>query len=233
MDFKPCQTASMEDITRNLQDIKARMAVSCQQVGRKPESVQLVAVSKKQPRDRIAAALAAGQRVFGENKVQEAQEHWADLRPIYPDLKLHLIGSLQSNKAADAVALFDVIESVDREKLVDALVAEMKRQKRDLPCYIQVNTGAEDQKGGVVPDRLEALYAYAVKAGLHVMGLMCIPPVDQPAMFHFGLLATWAKRLGLKDISMGMSADFEDAIRVGATHVRVGSALFGERPAAT
>ncbi|HEY8963170.1 MAG TPA: YggS family pyridoxal phosphate-dependent enzyme [Alphaproteobacteria bacterium] len=219
----------MSDVIINLRDIRTRIADACKQSSRDPSSVSLVAVSKMQSTADIQAALDAGQRVFGENRVQEAQDHWAAIKPRYSDLELHLIGSLQTNKATDAVALFDVIQSVDREKLVDALVIEMKKQNRPLPCYIQVNTGDEDQKGGVAPDLLQGLYNYAVNAGLKVTGLMCIPPIDQTPMFHFGLLATWAKRLGLKNISMGMSGDFEDAIRCGATHVRIGSALFGAR----
>lgn len=205
------------------------MAQACKDSQREADTVQLVAVSKMQPQDRIQTMLDSGQRLFGENKVQEAQDHWEALKPRYPDLRLHLIGGLQTNKVRDAVALFDVIETLDREKLVDALAQEMDKQGRRIPCYLQVNTGAEDQKGGVMPEALETLYAYATKAGLEIRGLMCIPPVDAPALFHFGLLATWARRLGLPDISMGMSADFEGAIRMGATHVRVGSALFGVR----
>jgi len=225
-----CQIASiMDDIARNIAEIRKNMDAACKHSGRSHNSVELVAVSKKQPADRLVAALTAGQCVFGENRVQEAQAHWKDLRKLYPHLKLHLIGPLQTNKAADAVKLFDVIETVDREKLVDALGDEMKRQKRQLPCFIQVNTGAEDQKSGVRIEGLEALYAYATKTGLNITGLMCIPPVDQNPAFHFGLLNSWARRLGLPHLSMGMSADYETAIRMGATHVRIGSALFGVR----
>lgn len=196
-----------------------------------PPHVTLVAVSKLQPPEAIRAALDAGQRVFGENRVQEAQDHWADIKDQYPDLRLHLIGSLQTNKAREAVALFDVIETVDREKLADALAVEMARQAKDTPCFIQVNTGAEPQKGGVLPHNLDALFRHCVDAGLDITGLMCIPPADAPPADHFRMLANLGKNLGLQYLSMGMSADFEEAIRAGATHVRVGSALFGERQA--
>jgi len=188
-----------------------------------------VAVSKTQPKPALQAALDEGLRVFGENRVQEAYEHWEDLKDAYPDLRLHLIGSLQTNKAAEAVALFDVIETVDREKLVDALAGEMDKQDRSLPCFIQVNTGREEQKSGVMPDMLDSLFRYAIDKGLDITGLMCIPPVDQDPVPHFKMLKDMAQKLGLKQVSMGMSADYEAAIAQGATHVRVGSALFGER----
>ena len=194
-----------------------------------PPQVTLVAVTKTQGADVLQAALDAGLRVFGENKVQEAAEHWDGKRAAYPDLKLHLIGHLQTNKAREAVALFDVIETVDRERLVDALAVEMGKQNRFVPCYIQVNTGAEAQKGGVLPDDLDALYRYCVGKGLKVTGLMCIPPAAGDPRPHFDMLAGAARRLSLPHVSMGMSGDYEIAIAAGATHVRLGSVLFGAR----
>lgn len=218
------------DIKANFALINGTLDKTAREAGRDTGSVRLVAVSKTQPPEKIEAALATGHRLFGENRVQEAQARWTPLRPLYPDLCLHLIGGLQTNKAREAVALFDAIETVDRPKLADALAAEMAKQGRYLPCFLQVNTGEEPQKGGVLPAELEALYTHATKnAGLQVTGLMCIPPADGSPVFHFGLLAAWAKRLGLADLSMGMSGDYEDAIRLGATYVRVGSALFGAR----
>ena len=194
------------------------------------EPVTLVAVSKRQPEMKIDAALAAGQRVFGENRVQEASQRWTDRRTAYRDLTLHLIGPLQTNKAAEAVALFDVIEVVDREKLARALAKEMTHQNRYLPCYIQVNTGEEPQKSGILPDQLDD-FAYFCKSemALPIVGLMCIPPVDEEAVIHFALLNTMAQRLNLPKLSMGMSGDYIEAIGFGATSVRVGSAIFGER----
>lgn len=220
------------DIAANLHDIRLTIAAAAQDAGRKTDDVTLVAVSKVQPDDRIDAALAAGQRVFGENRVQEAQSRWEPRRPLYPDLRLHLIGPLQTNKARAAVALFDVIETLDRPALVAALAAETARQNRHPDILIQVNTGAEPQKSGVLPAELPSLYAAACSAKLRVVGLMCIPPADEPPTLHFGLLKTLADTLTLKTLSMGMSADYETAIRLGATHVRVGSAVFGERKAA-
>ena len=191
----------------------------------------LTAVSKTQPAEAIEAALAAGQAVFGENRVQEAQGRWSDRRHALPDLELRLIGPLQSNKAADAVALFDVIETLDRPKLVDALAAAGARAGKTVRVLIQVNTGAEPQKAGVLPGDAAALIAHAREAGLTVEGLMCIPPADEAPGPHFALLRKLARRHGLGVLSMGMSGDYETAIRFGATHVRVGSALFGERKA--
>ena len=193
-------------------------------------SVTLVAVSKRQPDGRIDAALVAGQRVFGENRVQEAQSRWAPRRDRHADLTLHLIGPLQTNKAADAVALFDVIEVVDRPKLAKALGDEMIRQNRQLECYIQVNTGKEVQKSGIAPEDVDDFIAFCrSEAGLNITGLMCIPPIDEEAAMHFALLQTIAKRNHLSILSMGMSDDFEEAIAFGATVVRIGSAIFGAR----
>lgn len=190
----------------------------------------LVAVSKTQPDEKLEAMLATGQRVFGENKVQEAQAHWVERRADYPDLELRLIGPLQTNKSDDAVALFDVIETLDREKLARTLAKAMDKLGRRVPVFIQVNTGEEPQKAGVLPDDLEALLACArEECGLDVQGLMCIPPVDEPAGPHFALLAKLARRHGLTGLSMGMSSDYAVAASFGSTHVRVGTALFGAR----
>lgn len=205
-----------------------RIAKAAAANGRAPAT--LTAVSKQQPDDRVEAMLATGQRVFGENRVQEAQARWSERRARYPDLQLRLIGPLQSNKAADAVALFDVIESLDRPKLAAALADEAQRQGRSPEILIQVNTGEEEQKAGIAPLEADAFIKAARETyGLPITGLMCIPPVDEEPAMHFALLAKIAARNGLATLSMGMSDDFETAIRFGATHVRVGSALFGAR----
>lgn len=189
----------------------------------------LTAVTKTQTEAVIRGALDAGQRVFGENRVQEGQAHWAGLRGEIADLELRLIGPLQTNKAADAVALFDVIETVDRPKLAEALAVQAGKQGRALRVLVQVNTGEEPQKAGVTPSDADALIERARALGLNVEGLMCIPPVDEAPGLHFALLRKIARRNGLPVLSMGMSDDFDVAIRFGATHVRLGSALFGER----
>ena len=189
----------------------------------------LTAVSKTQPAEAIEAALAAGQRIFGENRVQEAQARWKDRRDGIAGLELRLIGPLQSNKAVDAVALFDVIETLDRPKLADALAAAGVRAGKPVRVLVQVNTGAEPQKAGVLPRDTGELVDYARAAGLIVEGLMCIPPAEEAPGPHFALLRKIARRHGLETLSMGMSGDYETAIRFGATHVRVGSSLFGER----
>lgn len=192
--------------------------------------VTLVAVSKQQPDEKIDAALDAGQRVFGENRVQEAISRWGHRRADYPDLRLHLIGPLQTNKVADAVALFDVIEVVDREKLAAALAKEMAKQDRHLPCLVQVNTGEEEQKSGISPQETVAFVRHCQSHhGLNITGLMCIPPADEEPAMHFALLAKLAKTCGLSELSMGMSGDYLEAIKFGATSVRVGSAIFGAR----
>lgn len=209
--------------------MRRRIAQASRLAGRDPASVILTAVTKTQPLEALSAALAAGQRVFGENRVQEAQAHWLDLRDSMPDLELRLIGPLQTNKAADAVALFDVIETLDRPKLADALAAAAEKAGRTVRALVQVNTGAEPQKAGVLPEEADALIHYARDRGLIVEGLMCIPPADEAAGPHFALLRKIARRNDLGTLSMGMSGDYETAIRFGATHVRVGSALFGER----
>ena len=189
----------------------------------------LVAVSKQQPDERIVAALQAGQRVFGENRVQEALTRWAAQREQYPDLALHLIGPLQTNKVRDAVALFDVIETVDRPDLVEALQKECEKQDKWPQLFIQVNTGDEAQKSGVSVNGLDSLIDHAKKRGLDISGLMCIPPVDAPPALHFALLKKLAEQHDLKCLSMGMSGDFEKAIALGATHVRIGTGIFGAR----
>ena len=218
-------------IEDNLQQIKDNISKAVQQSGRSEKDVCLVAVSKKQPDERIDAALAAGLRVFGENRVQEAIGRWQHRRVDYPDLELRLIGPLQTNKAADAVSFFDVIESVDREKLACILSNEMQKQSRHLPCLVQVNTGEEEQKAGIAPQDAVAFTDFCRHdLGLEITGLMCIPPVAEEAAMHFALLRTLAERAGLPHLSMGMSSDYAEAITFGATHVRVGSALFGERP---
>lgn len=217
-------------VATRIKDIRARMdaAARASLLGRK--QVELVAVSKGQPEDRICAALEAGQRIFGENRVQEAQEKWPALRAAYPDTQLHLIGALQSNKAKDAVAVFDVIQTLDRDSLAQKLAQEMAEANRKLPYFVQVNTGEEPQKSGVMPMEAADFIAYCREdLALEIVGLMCIPPADEPAAQHFGLLRELAMQQGLTQLSMGMSGDFETAIRFGATHVRVGTALFGER----
>jgi pyridoxal phosphate enzyme (YggS family) len=213
-----------------LADVRQHIAAAARAAGRDPAAVTLVAVSKTHGADRVRELLDAGQRVFGENRVQEAEEKFPALKAECPDLKLHLIGPLQTNKAREAVALFDVIESVDRERLAATLAKEMARGDRRPDCYIQVNTGEEPQKAGVLPGEVDAFVAACRDTHkLPIAGLMCIPPVDEEPAPHFALLAKMAARNGLSTISMGMSADYETAIRLGATHVRVGTALFGTR----
>jgi pyridoxal phosphate enzyme (YggS family) len=199
--------------------------------GREPDQVELIAVSKQQPEARIESALNEGFRVFGENRVQEAQARWQPRRPFFPDLELHLVGPLQSNKAGDAVALFDVIHTLDRPKIARAVKTEMDNQNRPLPCFIQVNTGEESQKAGVLPKDAPDFHHFCTsEIGLDIIGLMCIPPIDEEAAMHFSLLKTLADKLSLPKLSIGMSGDYEEAIAFGATHIRVGSALFGARP---
>ncbi len=217
-------------IAANLAAVRARIAEAACAAGRDPGSITLVAVGKTFGPERIEAALAAGHRVFGENRVQEAEAKFPALKRAHPDLVLHLIGPLQTNKARDAVALFDVIETIDRPKLARALAKEMAKAGRRPRCFIQVNTGEEPHKAGVLPGEADALIALARdEFGLPAEGLMCIPPIEEEPSLHFALLAEIAKRNGLANLSMGMSADFEIAIRFGATHVRVGTAVFGPR----
>ena len=214
-----------------LAEVSRHIAEAARAADRNPADVTLVAVSKTHGADRVRELLEADHRVFGENRVQEAQGKFPDLKAAWPDLELHLIGPLQTNKARDAVALFDVIQSVDREKLAAALVKEMDRLDRRPACYIQVNTGEEPQKAGILPKDLDAFVAACRdQYRLPLVGLMCIPPVDEEPALHFAFLREIAKRNGLAQLSMGMSDDFEIAIALGATHIRVGSAIFGTRP---
>jgi hypothetical protein len=219
----------MTDSTAH-QHILARIAAAAKQAGRPPDAVRLVAVSKQQPEDRIRAVLDAGQRLFGENRVQEAQARWAPLKADVQGLSLRLIGPLQTNKVRDALGLFDAIDSLDRDRLARALADEIQRQGRAPELLVQVNTGDEAQKAGIAPAEADAFIAACRRAyALPIAGLMCIPPVDEEPAMHFALLAKIAARNGLKELSMGMSGDFETAIRFGATMVRVGSAVFGAR----
>jgi len=211
-------------------DVLARIAAAAKSTGRDPASVALVAVSKTQPDDRIEAVLATGQRVFGENRVKEAEARWEKHRATHRDLELRLIGPLQSNKAKEAVALFDVIETLDRATLAGALADACARAGRTPRLFVQVNTGEEEQKAGVAPQDADAFIAAMRREyGFEIEGLMCIPPAEEPAGPHFALLAKIAARNGVTNLSMGMSADYELAVLFGATSVRVGSALFGAR----
>ena len=220
----------MSGAADRLAEIQGRIAQAARAAGRDPASVTLVAVSKTHGAERVRELLEAGQRVFGENRVQEAEEKFPALKAEHADLRLHLIGPLQTNKARDAVALFDAIESVDRERLAATLAKEMARAGRRPACYIQVNTGEEPQKAGILPRDLDAFVASCRDVHkLPLVGLMCIPPVEEEPALHFALLAKMAARNGLAELSMGMSADYETAVRLGATHVRVGTALFGHR----
>ncbi len=209
--------------------IREQIAGAAKPAGRKPEDVTLIAVSKTRSAEEIGPLIAAGQRQFGENRVQEAQSKWPDLRAQYPGITLHLIGQLQSNKADDAVGLFDIIHSVDRPSLVTALGKAMAAQDRWLPCYLQVNIGEEPQKGGFAIADLTDLHGAALAAGLPVVGLMAVPPANTEAAPYFALLAKLARERGLTGLSMGMSDDFETAVMLGATAIRIGSALFGPR----
>lgn len=220
----------MDEITARLQTIRARIDAQAIDRGRDPAGVALMAISKTQPAEAVAEALAAGHRLFGENKVQEAQAKFPALLERHPDARLHLVGPLQSNKARDAVLLFHAIQSVDRPKLAEALAREMDRTGKRPDCLIQVNTGEEPQKAGVIPAEADGFIAECRdRLGLPVTGLMCVPPVDEEPAPHFALLAQIAARNGLPVLSMGMSGDFEIAIRFGATIVRVGTAIFGAR----
>lgn len=233
MNESPSPDTASDDISEvaaNLGDINAKISVAAQRANRKAAEVALVAVSKVQPFERVEAACVAGHRVFGENRVQEAMERWPSLRQRFPDLKLHLIGPLQTNKVADAVGFFDVIETVDRPKLALALKREMNKQGVNRPCFIQVNTGEEPQKAGVAPLEVDAFIASCRDdIGLNIIGLMCIPPQGEEPALHFALLREMARRNDVAFLSMGMSGDFETAIELGATHVRVGTAVFGAR----
>lgn len=220
----------MSQVAENRATVLDEIAQAAHSCGRTAEDVTLVAVSKFHPGESVRVALQAGQRVFGENRVQEAEDKWPTLRQDFPDVRLHLIGPLQSNKVKHAVATFDVIETVDREKLARALAREMAASDKILDCYIQINTGAEPQKAGIMPEQADDFIALCRdELKLNIKGLMCIPPVDDEPALHFGLLTMIAKRNGLTELSMGMSSDYVTAIRCGATLVRVGTAIFGTR----
>jgi pyridoxal phosphate enzyme (YggS family) len=215
---------------QRLAEVGRKIAQACLEAGRDSGAVTLVAVSKTFAADAIAPVIAAGQRVFGENRVQEATAKWPALTALYPDIELHLIGPLQSNKAKEAVALFGAIHAVDRPSLCAALAKEIEKQGRHPRLFVEINTGAEPQKAGILPEAADAFLRECRETyGLTIQGLMCIPPLAEAPAPHFALTAKIASRNGLKLLSMGMSADYEAAIRFGATHVRVGSAIFGER----
>lgn len=221
---------SFPHIADHLTEIRAEIAKAAKSAERAVAGVTLIAVSKTHPVEAVEAALTAGQRVFGENRVQEALEKFPRLREKHPDLELHLIGPLQSNKARDAVQHCDVIQSLDRDKLAEVLAAEMAKQNRRPKLFIQVNTGEEPQKAGIAPGNVDAFVAHCRDTlQLPLVGLMCIPPVDQHPAPHFALLGKIAARNGLTGLSMGMSGDFVSAIQCGATHVRIGTAIFGKR----
>lgn len=222
-----------ETIARNIETLRVRLDAAAAQAGRPAGAVELLAASKTQPPGPILAAIAAGQRLFGENRVQEAAEKWPAIRARHPGVRLHLIGPLQSNKARQAVQMFDCIESVDREKLAQTLARIAREEAKAMDVFIQVNTGAEPQKAGVLPADAPALIA-AVRAlpALRLRGLMCIPPASDHPGPHFALLAKLAAQHGLQELSMGMTGDYEAAALLGATHVRIGSAVFGDRLAA-
>src|SRR5215510_14234132 len=223
-------SASADVVESPLTKVRAEIARACRDAKRDPTSVTLVAISKTFGADAIEPVIAAGQRVFGENRVQEAKAKWPALRERHAGIELHLVGSLQSNKAKEAIALFDAIHSVDRASLAEALAKEIARQGRTPTLFVEVNTGAEPQKAGVLPEETDAfLNACRERYGLPIAGLMCLPPADEPPAPHFALTAKIAKRNSLSLLSMGMSADFPIAIAFGATHVRVGTAIFGER----
>lgn len=213
----------MEQIRKNIDKVRSQIAAHNNQT-------QLVAVSKYRTKEEIIEACKAGQRVFGENRVQEALSKWPEIKQQYPDVTLHLIGHLQTNKIHDALKIFDVIEVVDRKKLADKLKIEIGKLGRNVGCYIQVNTGDEPQKSGVNREEAEDLIEYCKLLGLKVSGLMCIPPADHPSELHFNLLKEIATKHDLHNLSMGMSNDYETAIACGATHIRVGTAIFGARP---
>jgi len=221
--------AVYDHIAGNLAQVRARIAVAAQEAARDPGDVDLVAVSKTHPAAAVEAALAAGQSLFGENRVQEAQGKFPALKAAHPGLRLHLIGPLQTNKVKDALALFDVIETLDRPKLARTLAKEGEKVGRLPDCYIQVNTGEEPQKAGILPAEADAFIAECSALGLPVQGLMCIPPVDEEPALHFAFLREIARRNGLAGLSMGMSGDYETAVRFGATLVRVGTGIFGAR----
>jgi PLP dependent protein len=229
----PPAEATEIDIAGNLAAVERDIAAAVRAAGRVPDSVTLVVVAKTHPASMVARVLALGHRVFGENRVQEAEAKWPALQSAYPDIALHLIGPLQRNKVRRAVRLFDVIESIDRPEIARAVAETGREEGRTPDVFVQVNTGEEPQKAGVFPEETDALVAACRDDfGLRVRGLMCIPPVDEESSLHFALLREIARRNGLSELSMGMSADFAVAVRFGTTHVRIGTAIFGHRPAA-
>lgn len=222
--------ASANDQAAKLREVTTAISAAEKAAGRKSGSVTLIAVSKTFGPEDIQPVLEAGHRDFGENKVQEAQGKWPALRTAFPDIRLHLIGPLQSNKAKDAVALFDAIHSIDRPKIARAIADEMAKQNRKLQLFVQVNTGEEPQKAGIMPREAASFVSFCrEELKLEISGLMCIPPVEEEPAVHFAFLEKLARELGVRGLSMGMSSDYETAIEFGATHVRVGSAIFGAR----
>ena len=221
----------VSEIASNLESVRETIFQAAADCDRSPSSVTLIGVSKQQPDDRIEASLAAGLRVFGENRVQEAETRWGQRRKQIPNLELHLIGPLQTNKVRAAVRLFDVIQTVDRPRIAETLSRAMAEEGRRLICYVQVNTGEEKQKAGIPPNEVEAFVKACIEDyRISVTGLMCIPPAADAPAPHFAFLKAMADRLKLPNVSMGMSADYPAAIQLGATHIRVGSAIFGNRP---
>jgi PLP dependent protein len=219
------------EVAARLRLVRQEIALAAEAADRDPAEVGLVAVTKTVPPSAIEESIGAGQLLFGENRVQEARAKWPELKDRHRDLELHLIGPLQTNKVRDAVALFDVIETIDRPKLARALAEEMKRAGKSRRLFVQVNTGEEPQKAGVLPAETDAFVALCCDTfGLSIEGLMCIPPLDEEPAMHFALLAKIAERLGIRELSMGMSGDFARAIQFGATYVRIGTAIFGARP---
>ncbi len=223
---------SLPDPAKRIAEIRERILKAAAEAGKDGTGVAVTAVSKKHSVETIERALAGGCRLFGENRVQEAREKWPALKERYGDARLHLVGPLQTNKVRDAVALFDAVETLDREKLARVLADEIERSGRSPDLFVQVNTGEEPQKAGVAPQEVDAFIAQCRNEyGLNVAGLMCIPPIDEPPAPHFALLKKIADRNGLAALSMGMSGDFETAVQLGATHVRIGTEIFGPRPA--
>jgi PLP dependent protein len=220
----------MEKVSKRLLGVQQEIATAAAATGRAADSVRLVAITKTVPASIIEEAIEAGQRIFGENRVQEAQAKWPALKERYPDIELHLVGPLQSNKAREAVELFDVIETVDRPKIARILAEEMARQGKHPGLFVQVNTGEEPQKAGIAPNETEDFVVLCRETyKLAIDGLMCIPPLDEEPAMHFALLAKLGEQLGIRDLSMGMSTDFAQAVQFGATYVRVGTAIFGGR----
>ncbi len=231
MFFLNLPTMDMDiNIKENIDNIKRSINECASLWERDYHDINLIAVSKRQPKEKIISALKAGHRLFGENKVQEAFEHWSDIKPLYDNLKLHLIGPLQSNKVRDAVKIFDCIETIDREKIAVKLSSELKKQNKKIESFIQINIGEEEQKSGISIKEFPEFFNFCKNdCDLDIKGLMCIPPAGEPASMYFALLKKIAYSHDIKNLSMGMSADFEKAISLGATHIRVGTKIFGSR----